>query len=55
MVADEFRDYILGFIFCKYLSEKMEAYGDTLLAEDGMEYIAIDEQSSEGQELLERL
>lgn len=53
MDADEFRDYILGFIFYKYLSEKMEAYGDTLLAEDGIEYIAIDEQSSEGQELLE--
>lgn len=52
MDADEFRDYILGFIFYKYLSEKMEAYGDTLLAEDGIEYIAIDEQSSEGQELL---
>ena len=49
MDADEFRDYILGFIFYKYLSEKMEAYGDTLLAEDGIEYIGIDEHSSEGQ------
>lgn len=26
MDADEFRDYILGFIFYKYLSEKMNAY-----------------------------
>jgi len=26
MNADEFRDYILGFIFYKYLSEKMELY-----------------------------
>ncbi len=24
MSADDFRDYILGFIFFKYLSEKME-------------------------------
>ena len=26
MNADEFRDYILGFIFYKYLSEKMEIF-----------------------------
>ena len=26
MNADEFRDYILGFIFYKYLPEKMEIY-----------------------------
>ena len=26
MGADEFRDYILGFIFFKFLSEKMEKF-----------------------------
>ena len=26
MGADEFRDYILGFIFYKYLSERMHLY-----------------------------
>lgn len=26
MGADEFRDYILGFIFYKYLSEKVERF-----------------------------
>ncbi len=26
MDADEFRDYILGFIFYKYLSEKIENF-----------------------------
>lgn len=26
MSADEFRDYILGFIFYKYLSERMDIY-----------------------------
>lgn len=39
MDADEFRDYILGFIFYKYLSEKIELYIDqTLLVADEMEY-----------------
>lgn len=27
--ADGFRDYILGFIFYKYLAEKMEIYADS--------------------------
>ncbi|MCD6211547.1 MAG: type I restriction-modification system subunit M, partial [Sulfurovum sp.] len=52
MDADEFRDYILGFIFYKYLSEKMEHYANELLAEDGVVYIEIDESSEEGVELL---
>ncbi|MCA9341013.1 type I restriction-modification system subunit M [Candidatus Saccharibacteria bacterium] len=39
MDADEFRDYILGFIFYKYLSEKLELYADTdLLASEGVKY-----------------
>jgi len=31
MSADEFRDYILGFIFYKYLSEKITLKADKLL------------------------
>ncbi len=31
MAADEFRDYILGFIFYKYLSEKQHLYANELL------------------------
>ena len=31
MDADEFRDYILGFVFYKYLSEKQHIYADKLL------------------------
>jgi type I restriction enzyme M protein len=31
MGADEFRDYILGFIFYKYLSEKQHLYANQLL------------------------
>jgi len=34
MDADEFRDYILGFIFYKYLSEKQHIYANYLLEHD---------------------
>ena len=36
MDADDFRDYILGIIFYKYLSEKMEDYVDTILSPDNI-------------------
>ena len=39
MSADDFRDYILGLIFYKYLSDKLNRYCDELLAEDGMNFI----------------
>ncbi len=38
MNADEFRVYILGFIFYKYLSQKMENYADGLLEKDDIKY-----------------
>lgn len=52
MDADEFRDYILGFIFYKYLSEKMHAYANDILAEDGIEYLAVPEDQADGEEIL---
>jgi type I restriction enzyme M protein len=52
MSADEFRDYILGFIFYKYLSERMHQYADGILAEDGLKFDVIDESTDEGQEYL---
>jgi len=55
MDADEFRDYILGFIFYKYLSEKMETYADDILAEDDIDYISIDERSEQGKEYLDAI
>jgi type I restriction enzyme M protein len=55
MDADEFRDYILGFIFYKYLSEKMQNYADHILQEDNLLYVNIDEQSEEGQEYLDAI
>jgi len=52
MNADEFRDYILGFIFYKYLSEKLHLYADKLLARDGIDYADIDEATDEGREMV---
>lgn len=47
MDADEFRDYILGFIFYKYLSEKIEDYANDLLSEDNITYPFLDESSED--------
>jgi len=55
MNADEFRDYCLGFIFYKYLSERQHLYANEILAEDGIDFLAIDESSEEGQEYLEAI
>ncbi len=55
MDADEFRDYILGFIFYKYLSEKMYIYANKILKEDELDYLKIDEFSDEGKEFLEAI
>lgn len=43
MNADEFRDYILGFIFYKYLSEKMELFADDILKQDQLKFKAINQ------------
>ena len=55
MDADEFRDYILGFIFYKYLSEKMRLLADKLLSEDNIKYLDINEDTSDGKELLDAI
>ena len=52
MNADEFRDYCLGFIFFKYLSEKLHQYANSILAEDGMDFLQIDENTEGGQDML---
>ena len=45
MNADEFKDYILGFIFYKYLSEKQHAMGNEVLVnEDVTEYRDVKDQ-----------
>ncbi len=53
MDADEFKDYVLGFIFYKYLSEKMHLYADNILKPDGILYADLDENSPDGMEILE--
>jgi len=55
MDADEFRDYILGFIFYKYLSEKMEIYANNILKEDKIKYLDIDEGTDIGMQYLEAI
>ncbi len=52
MHADEFRDYILGFIFYKYLSEKLYLYANALLEEDGMDYADIDASTEKGRDII---
>jgi type I restriction enzyme M protein len=52
MGADEFRDYILGFIFYKYLSERMHLFADEILKHDGIQFDFIDETTKKGSELL---
>jgi type I restriction enzyme M protein len=47
MDADEFRDYILGFIFYKYLSEKITIFANDILKSDYIKYdYDLDEDSS---------
>jgi type I restriction enzyme M protein len=55
MNADEFRDYILGFIFFKYLSEKMGLYANSILKQDNINYKDIDETKPTGKEYIEAI
>ncbi|MBE0455691.1 MAG: type I restriction-modification system subunit M [Roseovarius sp.] len=53
MNADEFRDYILGFIFFKYLSERMHLYANDVLKQDGIDYLSVNEATPDGQAILD--
>ncbi|HOT17406.1 MAG TPA: type I restriction-modification system subunit M [Bacteroidales bacterium] len=55
MDADEFRDYILGFIFYKYLSERMELYANDILKEDKIKYLDIPDDTAKGQQYLDAI
>ena len=46
MDADDFRDYILGFIFYKYLSEKMYNYANVILKPDKIKYDEVEKQKN---------
>lgn len=55
MNADEFRDYILGFIFYKYLAEKMEIYANSILKQDNIQFRDIKEDTAQGQEYIDAI
>ncbi|MCK4354803.1 type I restriction-modification system subunit M [Candidatus Parcubacteria bacterium] len=56
MNADEYKNYILGFIFYKYLSEKLARYVDeTLLSSEDFEFAEIKENTKEGKKYLEQI
>jgi len=54
MDADDFRDYILGFIFYKYLSRKMTLYANVILEPDGLDYDTV-ETHPQADELLDAI
>ncbi|GGF72942.1 type I restriction-modification system subunit M [Wenyingzhuangia marina] len=55
MDADDYRNYILGFIFFKYLSEKLHLYADNILKPDNLKYETLDENSEEGKLYVEHV
>lgn len=56
MNADEYKNYILGFIFYKYLSEKLARYIDEkLLVSEKFNFADIDENSKEGEKIIEEV
>lgn len=55
MNADEFRDYILGFIFYKYLSEKMEMFANEILEQDKIKFREITPKTPQAKDFLEAI
>ncbi|MBB2145746.1 type I restriction-modification system subunit M [Pedobacter sp. LMG 31464] len=53
MNADEFRDYILGFIFYKYLSEKMEIFANEILKQDKIKFKEMSPKMADFEESIE--
>jgi len=53
MNADEYKNYILGFIFYKYLSEKLERYvNESLLVSESFKFAEIKENTKDGKLVL---
>ena len=56
MNADEYKNYILGFIFYKYLSEKLERYvNEKLLSREDYKFADIKENTKEGKSILDEI
>ena len=53
MNADEYKNYILSFIFFKYLSEKLEKYiNEKLLIQEKYKFDEIEENTAEGKKII---
>ena len=55
MNADEYKNYILGFIFYKYLSEKQEVYAESILKNDKVDFADLDHKKKKDQEYIEAI
>lgn len=56
MNADEYKNYILGFIFYKYLSERLETYvNGKVLSGEKLKFHEINEKSVEGKQMIEEV
>lgn len=55
MDADEFRDYILGFIFYKYLSDKILNFANKALTQDSINYSSLSKNSPENKSRLKAI
>ncbi len=55
MSADEFKNYILGFIFYKYLSEKTEKFADKLLSQEDIKFADLSENTPDGKAYIDAL
>lgn len=56
MNADEYKNYILGFIFYKYLSERLEQYvNEKLLASEDFKFSEIKEDAKEGKQYIDHI
>ena len=55
MNADEFRDYILGFIFYKYLSEKIERFANAQLKQENIKYSELKDDGKTGTQYIKAL
>jgi type I restriction enzyme M protein len=53
MNADEFRDYILGFIFYKYLAEKMEIFANEILKQDKITFRELNTNDTKNEDIIE--
>jgi type I restriction enzyme M protein len=53
MSGDEFKDYILGFIFYKYLSESFFAYATKILEVDGIDFIDLNAEEADDREIID--